>query len=265
MSQRQPSRSEGGDQKQKLQGEAIKYGDVFNVTGDLADQPIAPKDAALMQSAENLVLGQTQKGGPAAVMQSAATINERAGAVGRDQYSSSPGDEGVSVTETDLPGRRVITEYVAGHIVGQYVTPTPVTMRKPAGALEGSAVTIGEALEAAALSVGGKPVDQSDAAAIQAAEIRATGHNLTIPGGIAATAQAAADANTRVMPDDLKTKIADVLSDATAKLPADKGATKEDAERVVGAEIRNKPDLATTPGGVAASVTAAARFNQERQ
>ncbi|VAI36635.1 unnamed protein product [Triticum turgidum subsp. durum] len=52
--------------------------------------------------------------------------------------------------------------------------------------------------------------------------------------------------------------------DARSKLPADKGATREDAERVVSAEMRNKLDLTTTPGGVAEAVTTAARLNQER-
>lgn len=50
--------------------------------------------------------------------------------------------------------------------------------------------------------------------------------------------------------------------DAKQKLPADKQVTREDAEGVIGAEIRNKPDMKTTPGGVAASVAAAATLNQ---
>lgn len=54
------------------------------------------------------------------------------------------------------------------------------------------------------------------------------------------------------------------MQNAREKLPADKGATREDAERVVSAEIRNKLDMATTPGGVADAVTTAARLNQER-
>lgn len=54
------------------------------------------------------------------------------------------------------------------------------------------------------------------------------------------------------------------VQNAREKLPADKGATWEDAERVVSAEIRNKLDMATTPGGMADAVTAAARLNQER-
>ena len=52
--------------------------------------------------------------------------------------------------------------------------------------------------------------------------------------------------------------------DARSKLPADKGATREDADRVVSAEMRNKLKMETTPGGVADAVTTAARLNQER-
>lgn len=52
------------------------------------------------------------------------------------------------------------------------------------------------------------------------------------------------------------------MEDAREKLPADKAVTREDAEGVIGAEIRNKPDMRTTPGGVAASMAAAATLNQ---
>lgn len=48
--------------------EAVKYGDIFNVSGELASQAIAPKDAATMQAAENIVFGQAQRGGLADVM-----------------------------------------------------------------------------------------------------------------------------------------------------------------------------------------------------
>jgi hypothetical protein len=51
---------------------------------------------------------------------------------------------------------------------------------------------------------------------------------------------------------------------ARQKLPADRGATAEDAQRVVAAEIRNKLDMETTLGGVAEAVTIAATRNQER-
>jgi hypothetical protein len=49
---------------------------------------------------------------------------------------------------------------------------------------------------------------------------------------------------------------------ATTKLAADKSATRQDAEGVVNAELRNNPTLATLPGGVAASVATAARLNE---
>jgi hypothetical protein len=54
-----------------------------------------------------------------------------------------------------------------------------------------------------------------------------------------------------------------LLQDATSKLPADKPATRKDAEGVTGAEMRNDPFLTTNPAGVAASVAAAARLNQQ--
>uniref|UniRef100_A0A453LSS0 SMP domain-containing protein n=1 Tax=Aegilops tauschii subsp. strangulata TaxID=200361 RepID=A0A453LSS0_AEGTS len=158
MSQGQPRRPEGGEAMQA--DRPIKYGDVFDVSGELAAQPVAPRDAAMLQSAENEVLGlgQTQKGGPAAVMQSAATLNARAGHVGRGQLTGPVADAGVTVTEADLPGRRVITESVAGQVVGRFVAPAPVTATEPSGALDQDAVTIGRALEAvAAAGAGAKP------------------------------------------------------------------------------------------------------------
>ncbi|XP_052192660.1 late embryogenesis abundant protein 47 isoform X2 [Diospyros lotus] len=119
-------------------------------------------------------------------------------------------------------------------------------------------ITIGEALEATALTSGRKPVDYSDAAAIQAAEVRATGRANIVPGGVAAAAQSAAIRNARVH-DEEKTRLGEVLC-----LPADKPATRRDAEGVIGAELRNNRDLATRPGGVSACVAAAARLNQKR-
>lgn len=56
-----------------------------------------------------------------------------------------------------------------------------------------------------------------------------------------------------------------MLQDATIKMDNDKPVTREDAERVIGAEMRNKPDMGTTPGGVAASLASAARLNQQTQ
>lgn len=89
----------------------------------------------------------------------------------------------------------------------QYVQPTPLQQ----GAAV-SAITIGEALEATAQTLGDKPVDQSHAAAIQAAEVRATGSTLITPGGLAATAQSAASMNAGIDEDENKIKLRDVLA-----------------------------------------------------
>ncbi|XP_038724224.1 LOW QUALITY PROTEIN: late embryogenesis abundant protein D-34-like [Tripterygium wilfordii] len=244
--------------------EPINYGDVFNVSGPLATRPIAPEDAAMMQTAETTILGKTKGGGPAAVMQSAATVNERAGLVDHHHrdVTDIAGTQGVAVTEFDVPGARIITESVGGQVVGQYTQVTPVSQEVVAeAAVEQSKITIGEALEAAAYSASKKPVDQSDAAAIQAAEVRATGSNVISPGGLAASAQSAASFNANVDRDEVKVKLGEVLRNATTQLPADKAATRQDAEGVASAELRNDPNLETHPGGVAASINTAARIN----
>ncbi|XP_057736480.1 late embryogenesis abundant protein D-34-like [Arachis stenosperma] len=253
MSQEQQRRAEESD--------PIKYGDVFNVSGELAEKPVKPEDAAMMQSAETRVLGKTQPGGAAATMQSAATLNEQAGLVGHHDVNEVAGDRGVTVTDMQAPGRRIVTESVGGQVVGQYVEPTPVQSSR-ASAVRESAITIGEALEATAQTVGSKPVEQSDAAAIQAAEVRATGSNVIQPGGLAAMAQSAVAFNAGCRNPQDKIKLADILTGATAKLPADKAATHQDAEGVASAEARNNTG-GTTPGGVAASVAAAARLNEK--
>ncbi|OIT38324.1 PREDICTED: late embryogenesis abundant protein D-34-like [Nicotiana attenuata] len=269
MSQEQQRRPQG-----EL-GDPIKYGDVFGVSGELGKKAVKPEDAAMMQSAETAVLGKTQKGGPAAAMQSAANYNISAGAVQPGDVTDVAAQEGVTVTGTAVPGANIITESVAGQVVGQYIQPTGGMAQGGGGVQEqqgggggggqqpgGGGITIGQALEATAQTIPGKPIDQSDAAAIQAAEIRATGSNVITPGGVAATAQSAAAYNESMMRDEDKVKLGDVLSDATTVLPADRPATRQDAEGVVGAEIRNKQDMSTTPGGVAASVTVAASLNE---
>ncbi|CAA0832951.1 Seed maturation protein [Striga hermonthica] len=250
MSQEKPTKKQDEPQPQP-----IKYGDVFQVSGKLAGKPIAPADAAMMQAAETTMFGQTHKGGPASVMQAAATRNERAGLVGHREASDFAAKEGVTVSETDLSGTRIVTESVAGQVVGQYVETKPLPKAK---------VTIGEALEAAARVAGDKPVDQSDAAAITAAECRATGSNLVSPGGLAATAQSAAAFNTGLIGDQGKVKLAEILSGARKKLGADKVATREDAEGITAAELRNDPNVAVRPGGVAAAVAEAVKMNEEK-
>ncbi|CAM8915072.1 unnamed protein product [Rhodiola kirilowii] len=147
MSQEQPQRPQDEHQhqhsqqdqqqphEQAEQGKPIKYGDVFPVLGELADQAIAPQDAAMMQTAESMILGQTQKGGTAAVMQAAATYNERAGLVGHEDVTAAAGDQGVTVSDIDVPGGRIVTEQVAGQVVGQYIQPVPV--KNPQAAISG--------------------------------------------------------------------------------------------------------------------------------
>ncbi|KAK4257951.1 hypothetical protein QN277_007473 [Acacia crassicarpa] len=265
MSQEQPRRPQGDSSNSQ---DPIKYGDVFNVTGDLAQKPVAPQDAAMMQSAETRVIGQIQPGGVAATMQSASRKNEQAGLVGHRDDSDITSDRDVTVMETQVVGRRIVTEAVGDQVVGQYVQPTS---NQPAQAGAGATargggdtekLTIGEALEATAHTVGDKPVEQSDAAAIHAAEMRATGRNEITPGGLASMAQSAAAYNAGCDRDEDKIKMSDIMSGATAKLPADKPVTRQDPEGVVGAEMRNNPNLTTTPGGVATSVAAAARLNE---
>ncbi|CAI0428519.1 unnamed protein product [Linum tenue] len=153
----------------------------------------------MMQSAETMVFGQTQKGGPAAAMQSAATFNERAGLVAHRQATDAVSSEGVMVSETDIPGARIITESVGGQVLGQFVQPAPVH--------GGGGVVAAQN----AITIGDRPVDQSDAAAIQAAETRATGSSVTVPGGLAATAQSAATHNAATDRDEEKIKLNDVL------------------------------------------------------
>ncbi|KAJ4897612.1 Seed maturation protein [Raphanus sativus] len=242
--------------------EPVKYGDVFEVSGELADRPIAPEDARMMQAKETSVLGHTQKGGIAASMQSAATANRLAGFVEPGVATFLDPDRGTSVAQTDVQGTRVTKESIGVQDLGQYVEPRPVSTAATGVSVQ-SKITIGQALEATVQTAGKKPVDQSDAAAIQAAEVRASSDNVIAPGGVTASAQSAADYNAAIEFDENKIKLVDVLAGATRKLQEDKAVTKQDAEGVVSAELRNNPNLSTYPGGVADSLTAAARLNEK--
>lgn len=97
-------------------------------------------------------------------------------------------------------------------MVGQYGQPVDMESNQPKYAAEDDAVTIGEALEATALSAGDKPIDQSDTAAIQAAEVRATGLGHIVPGGVGAEAQSAAAYNMQTSRDEEKATLGDVLT-----------------------------------------------------
>ena len=75
----------------------IKYGDVFEMSGEMAEQSISPRDAAAMESAENRAFGKTIKGGPASLMRSAAAVNVEAGLVGPNDASPSFAHHGLVI------------------------------------------------------------------------------------------------------------------------------------------------------------------------
>ncbi|XP_044949237.1 late embryogenesis abundant protein 3-like [Hordeum vulgare subsp. vulgare] len=191
--------------------------------------------------------------------------DEVLGTHGGDQQQNQDGD--LRVTEADEPhaGRRVVTATAGGQVMAQFTVPVP-----GAGVEEATdAVTIGEALQAAAqTSAGDRPVDLADAAAVQAAETRATGLGRAIPGGVAAAAQQAAESNMRPgLAEEDKVRLMDVLGNAADVLPANKVATREDAVAVATAAERNAAAGGGGGGGgkgVANAVAAAAEMNERR-
>ncbi|KAK8994334.1 hypothetical protein V6N11_045427 [Hibiscus sabdariffa] len=248
----------------KPQEEAITYGDVFDIQGELAEKPVAPKDAAMMQIAENALLGETTKGCAADAMESAAMKNEKAGFVGPDDVNI---HSAVTVKEIHLPGKRIITESIDNKVIGQYSREAPLSPG-PSEQSSGlrSPITIGEALEATALTAGKKPVDWCDAAAIEAAEVIAIGRSNIIPGAqytstLHNKTQFYHQAKRTKRIENLDNEWWSELQNATEKLASDKAATKDDAEGVKVAEMRNDPMLTTHPAGIAASVATAARLN----
>lgn len=72
-------------------------------------------------------------------------------------------------------------------------------------------VTIGEALEAVALSAGNHPVDSADAAAIEAAEKRALGVDTLPKGGLGEEAHQAAEFNAKILQVEIRTTMDDIL------------------------------------------------------
>ncbi|XP_022760033.1 late embryogenesis abundant protein D-34-like [Durio zibethinus] len=224
-----------------------------------------------------MVLGQTRKSGPAAVMQSAATSNERDKGLVRDDEANVAGDEGASVIKSDADGEVWIIEAVEGQVnywiftsyvhcesrvVGRYIQPEVSAVTTPATLLALDPITVGEALETASFSAADRPIDRSDAAAIQAAEVRATRSNEVMPGDIASEAQSLATRNSQTLRFEDQATLSDILSDATLMLPRDKAVTPEDADKVVAAKVRNNPNMTTTPGGVGAAMAAAAWRSQ---
>ncbi|MCE0481044.1 hypothetical protein HAX54_038441 [Datura stramonium] len=144
---------------------------------------------------EHRTYGHISKGGPASVMQSAANQNERAGFITHQDVNAAA-NQGVSITDTDQTGNRMMTE-------PQWITVT---------------------------------LPQYRAAEVREPPVAPTLYLMALL----------------------------LQLDASSKLPSDKAVTRKDAEGVIGAELRNDPNLCTHPGGVAASIAAAARLNQNR-
>ncbi|KAG0615805.1 hypothetical protein M758_5G068000 [Ceratodon purpureus] len=232
----------------------ITYGDILGAGGQLGKNAVTPEDAALMQSAEARTYGKTHKDGAAAVMQAAAEENVKAGFVKRDDHSQ-VAEEGVVAQEILVPGAAIDLEFIGGQPVMASVKPTPTDSFLATS----DAITIGDALEAAAVGGGDRPVEKSDARAIQSAVMRATGAP-PMAGGLAAAAMSAADLNPRVPSAD-KTTLADILMDASIYMEADKIVTQEDAAKVLDAELRSSRTGEPSPGGVAAAIQAAADIN----
>ncbi|TVU06720.1 hypothetical protein EJB05_49948 [Eragrostis curvula] len=149
-------------QQQQHQG-PIKYGDAFTVKGELAGQVIAPQDAAAMRSAEQSVPGvqvpQEKGGGFSAggFMQTAAEYNQAVGAVQPGQASEAAAKQGINLTQDPVPGGRIVTEFVAGQVVGQYAVAEAPAQQQQDGAAGANKAAAGEGAAAgeAAARAGG--------------------------------------------------------------------------------------------------------------
>ncbi|KAG2310470.1 hypothetical protein Bca52824_022027 [Brassica carinata] len=134
---------------------------------------------------------------------------------------------------------------------GQFVGPTE-EISTAANALIGRSARLTEALKAAAINVGRKPVETKDLAAIKEVEARATGGNIESGGSITAVANDAVARNKKIG-KEAENKI---------NITRDRAVTSEVAEAVVQAELTHSPYNHVIPGGVAESVTAAYRLNR---
>jgi len=116
-------------------------------------------------------------------------------------------------------------------------------------------VTVGQALQAAALSpAGGRPVDRAYASAVEATEKSAPGLSRAVPGGVAAAARRAAAANEH----GAAVAVRDVLGGAAAGTPGDRAAGWVDAEKVAAATGSGGGGM----GEVADALAAAAQINE---
>ncbi|KAL9814158.1 Late embryogenesis abundant protein 49 [Arabidopsis thaliana] len=127
---------------------------------------------------------------------------------------------------------------------GQFVGPTE-EISTAAEALIGRSTTLTEALKAASMNVGHKPVETTDVAAIKEVETRAIGGDIESDGGVTAT------------------NLGDVIAEIDVKVTRDREVTSEDAEAVIRAELNHSPFNNIIPGGVAESVAAAYKLNHD--
>ncbi|XP_013617047.1 PREDICTED: late embryogenesis abundant protein D-34-like [Brassica oleracea var. oleracea] len=142
---------------------------------------------------------------------------------------------------------------------GQFVGPTE-EFSTAANALIGRSARLTEALKAASINVGYKPVETRDLAAIKEVEARATGES---GGSITAVANEAVTRNKKIgKEDENKIHLRDIIAEIDVKITRDRSVTSEDAEAVVQAELTHPPYNHIIPGGVAESVTAAYRLNR---
>lgn len=119
MSQGQPRRPQAGGQDYNTVGlSKIVLWDMATFSTFLASlQPGKEHQKMLTWCRSVRKARQNQKGGPAATMQSAATRNEQAGFVSHWLASDAAADQGVTVTENDIPGARLVTESVAEQVL----------------------------------------------------------------------------------------------------------------------------------------------------
>ncbi|KAG7537743.1 Late embryogenesis abundant protein SMP subgroup, partial [Arabidopsis suecica] len=131
---------------------------------------------------------------------------------------------------------------------GQYAGPTE-QISTAAEALVGRSTTLTEALKAAAINVGRKPVETTDVAAIKEVEARAIGgDDIESHGGVTAVAIKAVARNQKIGKENEKTNLRDVIAEIDVRVTRDREVTSEDAEAVVQAELNHSPFNNIIPG-----------------
>lgn len=144
----------------------------------------------------------------------------------------------------------------------QFVGPTE-EIPTAADALIGRSATLTEALKAAAINVGHKPVETTDLAAIKEVEARATDGDIERGDSVTAVASEAVARNKKAGKEDAKKiHLRDIIAEIDVKVARDRAVTSEDAEAVVDAELNHSPYNHVIPGGVAESVAAACKLNR---